>query len=141
MQLTISVLTPFNRVTRLIKASKSQKSTRDSILGASSSSSTLSMKHEVQIGSKLSAAQTELQACEAHLAIKERELDEMRVSTIRTGLQFRCKAMVECGWVWGEMGKEGLRALDMFELNTHQSNGHGMLFIYIRRSNMHSNEY
>ncbi|KAK7682034.1 hypothetical protein QCA50_014998 [Cerrena zonata] len=110
-------------VTRLIKASKSQKSTRESILAASSSSSTLSVKHEVQIGSKLSAAQTELQACESHLAIKERQLDENRVSTIRTGLHLRCKAMVECGWAWGEMGKEGLRALDMFEFNTHQSNG------------------
>ncbi|CAL1702523.1 unnamed protein product [Somion occarium] len=109
-------------VTRLIKASKSQKSTRDNIL-ASSSTSTLSVKPEVQIGSKLSAAQTELQACEAHLAVKERELDETRTSTIQTGLQLRCKAMVECGWTWGEMGKEGLRALDMFDLS-QQPNGH-----------------
>ncbi|KAI0072249.1 hypothetical protein K474DRAFT_1668058 [Panus rudis PR-1116 ss-1] len=117
-------------VTRLIKASKSsnQKSARESILAtAGSSSSTLSfsnMKFEVPIGSKLATAQTELQACEAHLAIKERELEEMRTRTIRIGLQVRCRAMVECGWAWGEMGKEGLRALDMIDIP--MPNGHGL---------------
>lgn len=62
--------------------------------------------------SKLGTAQAELQACESHLAAKERELDELRVSAMRRGLEGRCKAMVECGWAWGEMGKEGLRALE-----------------------------
>ena len=70
---------------------------------------------EIQLGTKLSAAQTELQACEAHLANKERELEAFRTATIRSGLQVRCKALIECGWTWGEMGKEGLKALEMFE--------------------------
>ncbi|THH27585.1 hypothetical protein EUX98_g6606 [Antrodiella citrinella] len=112
-------------VTRLIKASKNSKPpTRDNI--PSSSSSTLSyngLKHpEVQVGTKLSAAQTELQACEAHLANKERELDAFRTATIRSGLQARCRALVECGWAWGEMGKEGIRSLDMFDVPN--GNGH-----------------
>ncbi|PCH34852.1 hypothetical protein WOLCODRAFT_125114, partial [Wolfiporia cocos MD-104 SS10] len=108
-------------VTRLIKASKQQKPTRDSLLGASGSSSSLNFpKPEVSVGPKLSSAQTELQACEAHLAMKERELDSLRVSAVQSGLQARCKAMVECGWTWGEMGKEGLRALEI--MNAH--NGH-----------------
>ncbi|KIP02613.1 hypothetical protein PHLGIDRAFT_37817 [Phlebiopsis gigantea 11061_1 CR5-6] len=112
-------------VTRLIKASKSQKSTRDSILGTSGSSSTLNFtKPEVQIGSKLAAAQGELQACEAHLASKERELDALRTHAVRTGLQARCKALVECGWHWGEMGKEGLRALESLQV-PNGVNGYG----------------
>jgi hypothetical protein len=45
------------------------------------------------------------------LAQKERELEEKRESVVRDGLGDRCKAMVECGWVWGEMGREALRAL------------------------------
>lgn len=95
------------------------------MLPNSGSSSTLSFNGmkppEVQVGLKLSAAQTELQACEAHLANKERELEAFRTATIRSGLQARCRALAECGWAWGEMGKEGLRALDMFEA----SNGNG----------------
>lgn len=116
-------------VTRLIKASKHQKPTRDALLATSGSSSSLSfVKPEVQIGSKLASAQGELQACEAHLASKERELDMMRTVAVRTGLQARCKALVECGWQWGEMGKEGLRALEMLEMpegmngNAHSPN-------------------
>lgn len=65
--------------------------------------------------SKFGTAQSELQACEAHLAAKEKELDELRVIAVRRGLEARCKAMVECGWNWGEMGKEGLRALEGIE--------------------------
>lgn len=101
-------------VTRLIKVSKSQKPTRDSIL-ASSSTSTLTKAPEVQTSTKLATAQSELQACEAHLAAKERELDVMRNVAIKSGLSARCKALVECGWSWGEMGKEGLRALESLE--------------------------
>lgn len=71
--------------------------------------------------SKLNNAQAELQACEAHLANKERELDNLRASTVREGMSVRCKAMVECGWAWGEMGKEGLRALE----GIGDTNGHG----------------
>ncbi|KAH9841142.1 uncharacterized protein C8Q71DRAFT_743663 [Rhodofomes roseus] len=114
-------------VTRLIKASKSQKPNRDSVIGStpSPSSSSLTIRLEVPVGAKLGAAQTELQACEAHLAKKERELEEMRVRAITVGLQARCKAMVECGWVWGEMGKEGLRALDSGDMAAANGNGIG----------------
>ncbi|KAI0919593.1 hypothetical protein AcV5_001618 [Taiwanofungus camphoratus] len=114
-------------VTRLIKASKSQKPSRDSLiaLGGSGSSSSLSFspsKPETSLpslGPKLSAAQQELKACEAHLAEKERELEALRVSAIRQGLAARFRAMVECGWTWGEMGKEGLRSLDAMDANGH----------------------
>ena len=114
-----------DRVTRLIKASKSsQKPARDtsSMLGGTSSPSGSSLnvtKPEVQVGAKLAGAQSELQACEAHLAEKERELDVMRLAAVRSGLSTRCKALVECGWAWGEMGKEGLRALEALEAGPH----------------------
>jgi hypothetical protein len=106
-------------VTRLIKLSKNQKPTRDAFIGTLGSSvsdasqiSLSSFTSASVSSSKLGAAQAELQACEAHLAAKEKELDERRVSAVRRGLEARCKAMVECGWNWGEMGKEGLRALE-----------------------------
>ncbi|TCD63788.1 hypothetical protein EIP91_004939 [Steccherinum ochraceum] len=105
-------------VTRLIKASKNSKPpSRDPTVNSSSSNLSYNgLKHpEVQVGTKLSAAQTELQACEAHLANKEKELEAFRTATIRSGLQARCHALSECGWNWSEMGKEGLRALDMYE--------------------------
>ncbi|CCL98012.1 uncharacterized protein FIBRA_00005 [Fibroporia radiculosa] len=124
-------------VTRLLKASKQQKPTRDSILSPSGSTSSLSFsKSEVTVGPKLSAAQTELQACEAHLAMKEHELDNMRIAAIRTGLQERCRAMVECGWTWGELGKNGLRALDTSQL----LNGHvvGRLILSLVPTGAHS---
>ncbi len=106
-------------VTRLIKLSKHQKPTRDSFIGTLGSSvgdasqiSLSSFTSASASSSRLGAAQAELQACEAHLAAKEKELDERRVFAVRRGLEARCKAMVECGWSWGEMGKEGLRALE-----------------------------
>ncbi|KAI0300629.1 hypothetical protein B0F90DRAFT_1629505 [Multifurca ochricompacta] len=109
-------------VTRLIKLSKNQKPTRDSFIGTFGSSigdlSQTSLNSFSSPGpspSKLGAAQAELQACEAHLALKEKELDQLRASAVRRGLEARCKAMVECGWNWGEMGKEGLRALEGIE--------------------------
>jgi hypothetical protein len=109
-------------VTRLIKLSKNQKPTRDSFIGTLGSSvggaSQISLNSFTSAGaspSKVGAAQAQLQACEAHLAAKEKELDERRVSAVRRGLEIRCKAMVECGWNWGEMGKEGLRALEGIE--------------------------
>ena len=110
----------------MIKASKAQKPTRDSSVGPtpSPSSSSLTIRLEVPVGAKLSAAQSELQACEVHLAMKERELEDMRVKAVTLGLQARCKAMVECGWVWGEMGKEGLRALDNRDMAA--ANGHAV---------------
>ncbi|TFK63176.1 hypothetical protein BDN72DRAFT_872367 [Pluteus cervinus] len=93
-------------VTRLIKASKNEKPNRDSILLAQHqpypSSSTLSLKSDytgtLNTSTKLAAAQSELQACEAHLAEKERELDALRTSAVRDGLSARCRAMIECGW-------------------------------------------
>jgi len=61
---------------------------------------------------KLGLAQAELQACEAHLALKEQDLEKIRVRAVIGGLQRRCKALVECGWMWGEKGKEALRVLE-----------------------------
>lgn len=109
-------------VTRLIKLSKNQKPTRDSFIGtlgpSAGEASQISLNSFASAGvssSKLGAAQAELQACESHLAIKEKELDQLRVSAVRHGLEVRCKAMVECGWNWSEMGREGLRALEEIE--------------------------
>ncbi|KAF8152179.1 hypothetical protein B0H34DRAFT_664105 [Crassisporium funariophilum] len=121
-------------VTRLIKASKSsQKSNsgsnfRDSLLLGnghgnrfpSSSSLSLSIaQHESRplsssfsSSTKLAAAQSELQACEAHLAAKERELEVKRSVAVRDGLGARARAMIDCGWAWGEIGQETLRALE-----------------------------
>lgn len=121
-------------MTRLIKATSKQKPSRgdrDSVLGGpgSPSGSTLSIpKAEVQLGQKMSAAQAQLQACEAQLAAKEQELYAFRTQTIRAGLHARCKAMVECGWAWGEMGKEGIRALEVLDT----SNGQGTSCAFIQ---------
>ncbi|KAG7441701.1 uncharacterized protein BT62DRAFT_1079870 [Guyanagaster necrorhizus] len=114
-------------VTRLIKASKSvsksSNSNRDSLLPPSphtKSSSTLSLKSDespsmsytsshtfLHLGTnkKLQNAQAELQACEAHLAIKEKELDAKRFGAVRDGLVVRSKALADCGWRWVEIGK------------------------------------
>lgn len=118
-------------MTRLIKLSKNQKPTRDSFIGTlgspvgemSSQTSLNSFASAGPASSKLSAAQAELQACEAHLAAKEKDLDERRISAVRRGLEVRCKAMVECGWNWGEMGKEGLRALEEIDGSGSAPNG------------------
>jgi hypothetical protein len=63
---------------------------------------------------KLNHAQAELQACELHLATKEKELESTREEAIKKGLEGRLKALVSCGWAWGERGKQALRALDVF---------------------------
>jgi DNA-binding PucR family transcriptional regulator len=127
-----SLMTVWVSVTRLIKLSKNQKPTRDSFIGtlgspvgemSQTSLSSFSVTSAGPSSSKLSAAQGELQACEAHLAAKEKELDERRISVVRRGLEARCKAMVECGWNWGEMGKEGLRALEGIDGFGSASNG------------------
>lgn len=67
--------------------------------------------------SKLNLAQNELQACEAFLADREKALGQMRENVVIKGLRGRCTAMVECGWKWGEMGKEGTRALEGLNMN------------------------
>ncbi|KAG6895501.1 hypothetical protein C0992_000976 [Termitomyces sp. T32_za158] len=65
----------------------------------------------VPASSKLGAAQAELQACEATLAQKERALHHGRVEALRAGLGLRCRALMECGWVWTQVGKTALEAL------------------------------
>ncbi|KAG6893415.1 hypothetical protein C0992_010068, partial [Termitomyces sp. T32_za158] len=89
-------------ITRLIKASKSVKtSRRDSVhrssasthslsSGMSSPSSTHVHSIHVPASSKLGAAQAELQACEATLAQKERALHHGRVEELRAGIGLRC---------------------------------------------------
>lgn len=128
--------TIYSSVARLIKASKSNKSSnRDSYIAgfaAAASGSSTSLKSDFSLGvssralnnpstslafnlnasTKLSLAQAELQACEVHLAARERELDEKRALVVGEGLSMRCRALVECGWVWGEMGREGVRTLE-----------------------------
>ncbi|KAG8220344.1 hypothetical protein J3R82DRAFT_3438 [Butyriboletus roseoflavus] len=122
-------------VTRLIKASKSTRDTHRSsrlitpLTGLGSVSlSSLPSTNSTTTGSgsgsgpastnaKLAQAQAELQACEAHLVAKERELDARRVSIAREGLGARCRALIDCGWVWGEMGKQGLKALQALSTN------------------------
>ncbi|KAF9478744.1 hypothetical protein BDN70DRAFT_986054 [Pholiota conissans] len=119
-------------VTRLIKASKPKNgsgSIRDSLLSGLQhfpSSSSLSVGNaetpsptpsrplsaSFSSSTKLAAAQSELQACEAHLAAKERELEAKRNSAIRDGLGTRIRAMIDCGWAWHELGKGALQSLD-----------------------------
>ncbi|KAI5833120.1 hypothetical protein K523DRAFT_413571 [Schizophyllum commune Tattone D] len=96
-------------ITRLIKVSKSS-STRDSILSNSSPSSSLNDLPGLG-SSKLNRAQAELQACEAQLALKERELEASRTRVITQGLSIRCKGLADCGYWWLEKGKEGLNIL------------------------------
>ncbi|KAG2336738.1 hypothetical protein BDR05DRAFT_1011593, partial [Suillus weaverae] len=106
-------------VTRLIKVSKSSKTTRDprsSLVLSSGSTSFISLPstNSTSHGSsstKLLKAQEELRVCEAHLVTKELESEAFRVSIAREGLGARRRALIDCGWAWGEMGKEGRRAL------------------------------
>ena len=72
---------------------------------------------------KLAAAQSELQACEAHLASKERELAAMRTAAVRRGLTVRCTALAECGQTWTAMGTEALRSLGTLEGDAPVMNG------------------
>lgn len=118
---------------RLIKVTNKRSSTRDSVglanqfladptlglqqPGAESTATLLTSAGS----SKLSHAQAELQACEAHLATKEKELDDIRQDAIRTGLERRCKALVSCGWTWSERGKQALHALE--SMGNEHSNG------------------
>lgn len=118
---------------RLVKAS-SKRTSRDSVLGVSLASSSTTVQEPnsstATLGNapaaaatggnvKLSHAQAELQACEAHLALKEQDLERVRVRAVMGGLKRRCKALVECGWIWGEKGKEALHALEMSALNAN----------------------
>jgi hypothetical protein len=53
-------------------------------------------------------AQAELQACEAHLALKEQELELRRASAIKEGLKIRCQALADCGRKWAQIGHQVL---------------------------------
>ena len=81
-----------------------------SILSNSSPSSSLNDLPGLG-SSKLNRAQAELQACEAQLALKERELEASRTRVITQGLSIRCKGLADCGYWWLEKGKEGLNIL------------------------------
>lgn len=99
-----------HRVTRLIKVSQKSKASPQSLLhSASDSASNVSFK---SFNSKVSASQMELQACESHLATQERELETFRLSALKHGLRLRCQALVQCAWVWGELGRRCLSFLD-----------------------------
>ncbi|KAF6756586.1 hypothetical protein DFP72DRAFT_272283 [Ephemerocybe angulata] len=79
---------------------------------SSSSSSHQQPRSLAPTTTKLAAAQSELQACETHLAAKERELELRRVQVIRDGLALRSRAMVETGRSWVELGKEAVQAVE-----------------------------
>ncbi|KAF8510117.1 hypothetical protein BU17DRAFT_12642, partial [Hysterangium stoloniferum] len=82
-------------VTRLIKVTQKTKATPQSLLHMSpDSSSSVSFP---SFNSKVTAVQMELQACESHLAEKERELENFRRQGIRQGLKLRCQALIQCG--------------------------------------------
>ncbi|KAH7904257.1 hypothetical protein BJ138DRAFT_1073592 [Hygrophoropsis aurantiaca] len=119
-------------VTRLIKLSKSTKPTRDRdsrplSFNASASHASLPSIASSNTHNKLVQAQAELQACETHLAAKEQELELARVTTVRDGLGARCRALIDCGWAWREMGTNGLRTLGVLstETDNNEANGQG----------------
>jgi len=62
----------------------------------------LALHAPLLMSAKLSTAQAELQACEAHLANKECELAVGRTNALREGLSIKCRVLVERGWVWSE---------------------------------------
>ena len=109
-------------VTRLLKISQKSKSPPPSLhLVAPDSSSNISFP---TFSSKISAAQTELQACESHLADNERELEKHRIHAIRQGLKLRCEALIQCGRVWGEMGRRALSMIEDLKSVPSPANGH-----------------
>lgn len=77
---------------------------------------------------KLAAAQSELQACETHLASKESELALRRSAAVREGLATRAKAMIQCSRVWERIGKEILDSLD--DLGIIDAHRNGINFIF-----------
>ncbi|KAH6904869.1 hypothetical protein BKA70DRAFT_512630 [Coprinopsis sp. MPI-PUGE-AT-0042] len=100
-------------VTRLIKASNksasNSKPSTPSLRRFSASTSSVNLQNQnrsIPTSTKLAAAQSELQACETHLASKERELVYRRFQVIRDGLSLRGRAMVETGHTWTQLGNE-----------------------------------
>ncbi|KAF8576735.1 hypothetical protein K439DRAFT_1418705 [Ramaria rubella] len=113
-------------VTRLVKASQKSKSPPPSLLH--SAPDTASNSSFPTFSSKVTTAQAELQACEAHLADQERELERVRIHAISHGLKLRCDALVRCGWVWGEMGRRALSMLGELNNTPPPENGHASSF-------------
>lgn len=72
----------------------------------------------LQTSTKLENAQAELRACEAHLTAKEKELEVARVTAIRDGLRIRCDALIECGQVWVDMGRDALRTSEDLQVGS-----------------------
>ncbi|KAG2080608.1 hypothetical protein BD769DRAFT_1684865 [Suillus cothurnatus] len=86
-------------VTRLIKVSKSSKTTRDPrsslVLPSGSTSLHLSLLPILR-----------------YMALRIRNFCKLKRSYAHLEKVWcSCQALIDCGWVWGEMGKEGLRAL------------------------------
>lgn len=73
---------------------------------AASNAPSFPLSSSAKANKKLSSAQSELQACEAHLAEKERLLTVKREAVITEGLALRCQSLVECGRTWIEAGQE-----------------------------------
>ncbi|KAH7868598.1 uncharacterized protein C8R40DRAFT_1061486 [Lentinula edodes] len=93
-------------VTRLLKASKfTPKQSPFAVFPSSPPASSTSLPGKTT--KKLHLAQAELQACEAHLARKEAELEHKRASVICGAFKLRFHALAECGWRWINIGKEG----------------------------------
>lgn len=57
---------------------------------------------------QLPQAQVELQAYEAHLVAKERELDARRIAVAHDGLGTRCHVLIDFAAVWAGTEKPGL---------------------------------
>ena len=115
----------YHSVTRLIKVSKSQKpiglagqrfASSSSLGSVDTPSPSPQRTRAIATSTKIAAAQSELQACETHLANKENELALRRTIAVRDGLNVRCQALVQCGWAWTELGKEAIGVLESPEL-------------------------
>ncbi|KAI0045632.1 hypothetical protein FA95DRAFT_105027 [Auriscalpium vulgare] len=61
---------------------------------------------------KADAAQAELKASDHIIAAKKGRLQTLRTETLRSCLEKRCKALMECGRTFEEVGKVGLRVLE-----------------------------
>jgi len=128
---SLSLVQPYfslSSITRLLKASKNEKPPKDKnishIMGQRASSlSSLFLSLDphphphtstpfLPASYKLATAQAELQACESHLAKKEKELQVARTIALRDGLSIRCNALVECGMAWADAGKDALHAAE-----------------------------
>lgn len=90
-------------------------------LSADHSASTHTLNASLPTSTKLAAAQAELQACEAQLATKEREIERSRITAVRDGLRIRCNALIQCGRTWVVMGKDASSVLESLHLDEGMS--------------------